>query len=929
MTKRKILALVLSLALVLGVAIPGAATVSAKTADFDVDAAYEKVMNMGSDSEVEEYLSSLPQEDAEALSEYANGVAQAEAAKNPPKTVTFTDAGPFLPAVNIAATKQVRKAAKKANSAATLADEGSATTPERTDSDGVVTSKTVTVDKDGNYKLRLESYVTGATTTSTTEKTTPVDIVLVLDQSSSMNDTFSTSGWNKITNQDAMKSAVTGFINSVADTYSADADHRIALVTFGKSATTVRGLTFVDQSGKNTLNGNVNNLRANSSDTAPGTGMERAYNILHTNYSYDGKNTERQKVVILFTDGVPAPSGTDDFTIDLANDAIAQAKKLKDAGDTVYSIGIFKGANPNQLYGSGSNGSVNSTWSSNDRTTADTPAGNRFLNYVSSNAPGATSVGLAREKQEGSWWSSTTYKFTITQNFNMEKSGYYLTASNAEDLEKIFQSISENIQTGGASVTLDSSTVVKDVISDYFQLHDGADASKITVKTADCNSFDGETPIWTNEQTVDLTPTINGKTVSVTGFHFSENWVGKDKTTGEVHPGKKLIIEIPIEPREGFIGGNNVPTNGSDSGIYTGDTAVENFEVPEANVPINPVVATNDKTIYQGNSTKVDGLYTLPNHNDEESWKYDFVNVAKESVKEGNEIVSADTVSPGECTDYTVTWKYTPKTAGNGAAGNANAMTGVISNAEKATVHVLKPTVTATVNDVEKYYDEDYTLGAGASGSIDSVTWEDENNHTKIPSAEGKAPYNKDDLRLEYSSDQFGDKQSGIVPKDDFDVNVKVVNGNNEIENAVITTTCEVSGENCGENEKDNKYTVHVKTCTLTITKLGGEAGEPYVFNVYRKGGTEPYTQARITGNGSVTINELPVGTYSIAEDIGWSWRYTSRISDSVELKAENNSDTGTITCTNEKNKDKTKWLNGYSSVKVNTFGVPQLPDNK
>jgi len=88
------------------------------------------------------------------------------------------------------------------------------------------------------------------------------------------------------------------------------------------------------------------------------------------------------------------------------------------------------------------------------------------------------------------------------------------------------------------------------------------------------------------------------------------------------------------------------------------------------------------------------------------------------------------------------------------------------------------------------------------------------------------------------------------------------------------------------------------------------------VFTVNKDG--EKYTEASITGNGNVTIYELPVGTYTIAEDTGWSWRYNAGNGGSAELTANN--PTGSITCANTKVNN--FWLNGFSSVVQNIFGV-------
>lgn len=109
---------------------------------------------------------------------------------------------------------------------------------------------------------------------------------------------------------------------------------------------------------------------------------------------------------------------------------------------------------------------------------------------------------------------------------------------------------------------------------------------------------------------------------------------------------------------------------------------------------------------------------------------------------------------------------------------------------------------------------------------------------------------------------------------------------------------------------------LHVKTCQLTITKSGGASNEPYVFDVLKDG--TKYSEVTIVGNNSEIIYELPVGEYSITEKTDWSWRFTPSYSSNVTLSKDVTS--GTITCTNTLNKN--KWLNGYSTVWRNIFGV-------
>ena len=762
---------------------------------------------------------------------------------------------------------------------------------EEAPSNGLELSKTVKANADGSYTITMESYTTGEVISGT--KTVPVDIVLVLDQSGSMAYDF-----NGNSRQYAMKQAVNGFIASVAEKYSADADHRMAIVTFGSDADILQRWTFVDPAGKATLQGKISGLpNTPEGATNVAAGMGQAETLMSSGYSYTGTNTERQKVVIVFTDGVPTESS--EFNIGVANGAIASAKQLKDIGATVYSVGIFNGANPNELYGASgfdtnSDGTVGSKWVKDtwglfpgtDFPEADRPAGNRFLNYLSSNYPGATSIGLTRATAGlGILHYKITY--TIEANYASAANNYYLTANDSASLNSIFKTISDNIQT--ANIDLGSQTVVKDTVTKYFDLP--ANTSDIKVYTAAAKAdgtFEARVPA------TGVTPDIVGDAVTVTGFDFNANFVSENaKSDGSY--GKKLIVEFNVTPKDEFIGGNDVPTNEwQNTGVYDKTGAlVENFNdantTPKVNVPVkDPAFTTADKTIYLGNSTQVSGLYTLA---DTTGWQYDYVNVEVDGV-------TGTTVSPADCTEYNIKVTFKPKTNGANAAGTANSMDGV-SKTEKATVHVLKPNATVTLNDVSRFYGDSYTLGADNNAAV-TLEWKDmTNGHTTIPAAEGTAPYEEDDLTVAYEAPTgitVTDNQF-TVPKDDVTITVKLMNGEEQITDAIITTTCNLG---CEETSRtDGTYIVHVKTATLTITKAGTVgATEGFIFDV---SGPQSF-RVSVQGNGSVTITGLPLGTYSVTEDTNWSWRYKNGVSISASSVTLTDSDyTAEVTVTNSR----------------------------
>lgn len=482
--------------------------------------------------------------------------------------------------------------------------------------DGLVMSKTIKKTGDSQFLLTLEAYATGSTTTTTS--TAPVDIVLVLDVSGSMDDymeTYSVSpggtyyrkdsdgdfqrvyycskcgGWftrehgytyyygtqlfpktsasdtntrhtqfySDVTKITALKTAVNAFIDNVA---KESPDSNIAIVKFaGKSTDAigddthteyhnngsaecnftqiVKKLTTVDAAGATELKEAVNKLAAKG-PTSADRGMEHAKNIIQND-----PNKDRQKVVVMFTDGAPTHWNGGDFDT-VANGAIAASKSIKEAGATVYTIGCF-GTTP-----------------SSDTDT--------YMNYVSSNYPNAASMTNGGAKAD--------------------PANYYKTVSSAADLNNIFTDISHTI--GGTDVKLTSTSVLRDVISDSFKLPQGADKDSITAYSVDCTAVnDDGTYTWSaNHDGTKYSVTVEGKTINVTDFDYAANWVGKDTTTGKMHtPAKKLVVEIPIVPEQDATG--SVKTNGDASGIYADSTVkdpVEKFPSPVVYIPYFTVV---------------------------------------------------------------------------------------------------------------------------------------------------------------------------------------------------------------------------------------------------------------------------------------------------------------------------------------------------
>ena len=616
--------------------------------------------------------------------------APAESTAAAESTATSPAVGPILPLVM---THPQSSSPYRAARAASFADAN-----ETPLDDGLKLEKTVTPNANGGYTVHLEAYTTGTVTTTTTTK--PCDIVLVLDQSGSMAYNFDgdKTSTDSARRQYAMKQAVNTFIEAVADKYNAEkSDHRIAVVTFGTNASTLMDWTLVtpaetdtaeSPSGETALKAKINGLPSEPEGaTNVADGMKQAETLMGSGYNYTGSNTMRQKVVVVFTDGVPTQQS--DFDTTVANGAIQSAKALKDVGATVYSVGIFNGANPNEMYGASgfdtnSNGTVNSKWVKNtwgffpgtDFPEADRPAGNRFLNLLSSNFEDATEVGLKRETNGlGIFHYKITY--TITQNFNQTATGYYKNAADSASLKNIFTSISQTI--GSANIDLGSKTVIKDIVTPYFTVPQDADAIRLSTATYNGSEF-GAPDAADSSVKAEIDPAT--RAVNVTGFDFNQNYVTTNAKADGTY-GKKLIIEFDVSVRDGFLGGNQVPTNDGKSGIYAKGTMIKPFKVPTQDVEVKSITPTADpETIYLGDSANlqelvhqnatfdgtnnafVDVTYTVEDEKGTAIGTYKVPAGNSSGTWEWSDAASDGTVAPEQTTTYKVTCTVSPTQSG-------------------------------------------------------------------------------------------------------------------------------------------------------------------------------------------------------------------------------------------------------------------------
>ena len=728
------------------------------------------------------------------------------------------------------------------------------------------------------------------------------------------------------TRLNALKNAATTFANAVAakaagadgdiNTPADNVNHRIAVVGFasgkryngnnyyynntevfvgsnqyryGTAAQGQYGNAFQDMNtstGVSNVSASIGVLSADGG-TLTNLGLEMGNGIFGANPIAEGE--KRNRVVIVFSDGVPGWSGYDS---DTANNAITQAGTAKNTyGATVYTIGIFPGANATSAGNQNGNETEKANW---------------FMQQVSSN------------------------------NGTPRTPSYYLSAGDAASLNSIFQQISDQIETGGSSSPLTPDAVVKDIISPQFTLPEGATTSSITLETYRCTGKNGSDYTWSkNTDAMGATATISGDQVNVTGFNFSENYVGTVTENGNTsYRGNKLVISFKVQPKAGFLGGNDVITNAS-AGIYengSAQTPVMTFEQPKVNVPIQDVTVTaGDKNVYllggvtadqlkDGATVKVGEVeLDLSKANDTEKpyglekWQTEYVNITVAvKDKEGN-VISADGLKDlTEDTTYTVEATVAPKTVGTStpAKGDAaTAKTGV--NDPAASINVFKPELTFKDSQIDLGETANYE--AQNRGSNFEV-WK----HGDTLSDNAAMIGTKPGLALSYDPEAVAFTQDTPVK-----VTVKIGDTDVTTHTTFKHDLCDFVGCKWNESyaEGGAHFIVHIKSFDLTIEKTGTQdidENQSFVFKV-KKDDDSFSMDVVICGNSSVTVKGLRPGTYTVTEEIGWSWRYTPEAKNQ-QVKPEDVVN-GVVTVTFDNTREKIKWLNGGAWCK-NLWGT-------
>lgn len=804
--------------------------------------------------------------------------------------VNFTNAGPLvMPPVTIGlagATASMFRA--PANNA--IGNTDNSTDNELITNENVETTKKVTsigTDENPKYQIKLEAYTKG--TVSGGSVSVPADIVLVLDESGSMEDPISggpvyaddldTSenyviysgyterevryrngqwqywgGWNwhtvtpktgpddynnshvqfytpSVSREEAIVDAVNNFLDSMAadnpNLPETVTDHRVGMIGFSgeNSARVIRP-----------LGTNLNHISENTLNTSGGTyinyGLQLVDDVFN-NGAQAVEGEERNRVVIIFTDGSPGSGNgytSDDSHAAQAVNTANTIKKSVEAGGcgaTVFTVGIFDGADPSDT----------NSWP------------NKYMNGMSSNYPNATG-----EEGEEHWFGYWDPEPSINLGTRVEDGDYYLSASNTEALNEIFEKISDS--TTSPSVPLGGNAQVIDEVTQYFDLP--ADGAQVTLQVADyLGKDDYGNDLWGQPKDAresGVTADIEGQKVIVTGFDFDSNYITEEaKPDTENDHGRKLIITFTITPDEKFWGGNQVPTNVTEtSGVANSEgTMVENFPVPDpVDVPLKPITLTGKdvNVYYNGETPNAADLVNQIEFPDD--WRTDYVNNITYTTN--------GEVSNTEDKEYTVTATLSSKNPGT--YGNKTAT-------PTANVHIYKPEITW----------KDTTKDAGTNLTTLNLGTTDENFVSKVWKHGDTVANNmfgaEPTLTYTFTNESDGSLSTSLATDEHVKVGV-AINGTS-VGTDVVTFDWAENPESSGctacTKPDSYQFRIHVGNGDLTIIKqISGGAGSydnaVFDFKIEAENGMVYYIHLDASsGEAQDTIN-LPSGTYTVTE---------------------------------------------------------------
>lgn len=784
-------------------------------------------------------------------------------------------------------------------------------------SNAVNVTKTATAtsekDADGNPIYRID--LNAEAKSNIVTHTKACDIVLVLDRSGSMNFSLAGKDNNSKERVAALQTAVNAFLTTIQ---KSSPDSRVAIVSYASDVTIDSGTktasgALIPVTADNTVNSALTQIVSGLSTrcnggTQSGKGLQQAVNIFNS-VSASDSNYDNTRVTVLFTDGEPGTYGGwtgENEGYDVAQQSVHWSTILKHAkGDTFNLQANVEGQNffgqrfqdwPwSPKYGvsnhsdfqKGSTGQKDWNWTGCGSTVYCVGLGlkasegkdsdgckvNEYMYRVSSHRPDGSHVDNNRVNEWEQGTASWEGMYTDARTRNHEN-GYYLTTDNADKLKEIFTQIAQ--QTGEAV----KDVTIRDEISESFVPCDAAG-----------NAYNVGDTITSNGKTGTVRQDANGNYyIEWTNVTLTPEQIDSNKVVTK--PAETFQSTLYVKPKDGFLGGNNVPTNGKNSGVYTADdNPIKPFPQPEVNVPIKLNAQNATKNIYYGNPapTPEDLTQTA----DLAEWQTKYVNIKY--------TVNKNTISNTEDDTYQVTMTVSPKHEGANAAG---AVQKEQTKTVTSTVNVYKPEITFKDSSIDYNATPNYE-----KDNFGGVVWK----HKGTPAASANMTGEEPTLTYAY------DPQAKSLTKDTY-VHVTVSANGTELLKGVVTfkhNDCTFSG--CSFDSAQGQFIVHINVFDLTIQKTAKvgttiDSNQTFVFKVTNTV-TGKTMEVVITGEAQQTIKNLPIGSYTITEDTNWSWKYTPVGGSATQELKVDSIQNGAATVTFENENKGTNWLTSLAKA--------------
>ena len=415
------------------------------------------------------------------------------------------------------------------------------------------------------YKINLNAETTGR---EGDVEAQGASVVMVLDASDSMNDSIANTNTSKLV---ALQNAANTFIDTLK---SKSPESEIAIIWYSGSE---GGNTSITNSKFKQLNNNedVSSLKhtIDNKDASGGTPMGVALATARNQLS--SAKHEKNKYVVFMTDGLPGHNNNDNWNCMVANNAVNNANSIKEQA-TLYTVGV------------GLNDAGSFNWKlGHSSTSSNSGYGYKYEYYRHKSITGSEFLSqyIATKSSDG------------TKKYAYDTSGL-------NDLVNTFNVIAGSI---GDLFTVQPKEIV-DVIDARFKLTDDglndlATNSRLGTGKIKTNNDGSKEIIWTDSTTGSVVGkvTIVERGDGTTKITWKEQAARIGNAATENENDKGWNASFRIQAKDDFIGGNMIPTNGADSGIYLDGGGIKKFEQPSVNVKLLSLSIGNDTTtVFKG-----------------------------------------------------------------------------------------------------------------------------------------------------------------------------------------------------------------------------------------------------------------------------------------------------------------------------------------